>query len=532
MHSCKTFEDLKVSHELKKAIADMGFEEPTPIQAQAIPVALQGKDIIGQAQTGTGKTVAFAIPLVEKVNPKQKVPQALVLCPTRELAIQIAEEFARLTRYKRDIHAVPIYGGQAIDRQLYMLRRGIQVVIGTPGRIMDHMERGTLQLDQISMVVLDEADKMLDMGFRDDIEFILKRTPEERQTLLFSATMPRPIVEMARRYQKNPEMIRVIPEQLTVPSIEQFYCEVNASMKLEALCRIIDVHGIKRALIFCNTKQNVDELARHLQARGYLVESLHGDMTQVRRDRVMEKFRNGKLELLVATDVAARGIDVENLEAVFNYDFPKDNEYYVHRIGRTGRAGKSGRAFSFIVGKEIYKLRDIQRDTKTKIIQKPVPSLREVEDMRSNILFDKIRDILQAGRLERHVRQVEEFLGTTYTSLDVAAALLKMLTDGATDNQAEDALGLCDTGASEGVVRLFMNAGKSARISVRDILEALQANSSVPKESIGVIRIYDKYTFIDIAKEYAKDVLLTMKNSSIRGVRINVELAKPKRSAS
>ena len=324
MHTLK-FEELNLSKEVQRAIADMGFEEATPIQSQAIPSVLSGKDIIGQAQTGTGKTASFGIPIIETIDDHLKKVQAIVLCPTRELAIQVSEEIGELLKYKKNIKIVPIYGGQSIDRQIRSIQSGVQIVIGTPGRVIDHINRGTLKLNEIKMVVLDEADEMLDMGFRDDIEEILKTVPKERQTVMFSATMPKQILDLSKKYLTNPEHIKVVHKEITVPNVNQYYIELKPSMKLEALTRLIDIHNPKLSLVFSNRKKNVDDMVSHLQARGYSAEGLHGDMKQMMRDRVMGKFRNGKIEILVATDVAARGIDVDDIDAVFNYDMPQDD---------------------------------------------------------------------------------------------------------------------------------------------------------------------------------------------------------------
>lgn len=423
------FENLLLSKELRKAIQDLGFEEMTPIQAKAIPVILEGKDIIGQAQTGTGKTLAFGLPIVELINPKLKKVQAIILCPTRELAIQVAEEIKRALKYKKDITILSVYGGQPIERQIHTLKAGAHIVIGTPGRTIDHINRGTLKLNDVKTVVLDEADEMLNMGFIDDIETILRSIPAERQTLLFSATMPKPIMELTKRYQHSPELVRVVPKQLTVPNVEQSYIEVREATKLDVLCRIIDIHGFKSSLVFCNMKRRVDEVVMHLEARGYLVQGIHGDMTQPKRLHAMERFKRNRTEILVATDVAARGIDVENIEAVFNYDIPQDDEYYVHRIGRTARAGKKGQAFTFVVGREIYKLRDIESYAATKIIRRPVPTLTDIEEVKTTAFIEKIKAVLEKGGLERYEHLIEPLLNEDYTSLDIATALLKILTD-------------------------------------------------------------------------------------------------------
>ena len=339
----KLFSELGLSAEVLKAIEKMGFEQAAPIQAEAIPPLLAGKDIVGQSQTGSGKTAAFGIPAIEKVETDKRAVQVLILCPTRELAVQVSEEIHKLGAFKRGLHALPIYGGQSYDRQLYGLRQGAHIVIGTPGRVMDHMRRGTLKFDALKMVILDEVDVMLNMGFREDIELILTATPKERQTVVFSATIPRPIQQLIEKYTRNAQQVRIEQKAMTVPTVEQFYYEVDRRYKIELLTRLIDIHDLKLGIIFCNTKRMVDDLVDHLNAQGYSADRLHGDMNQAQRDRVMNKFRKSGLEFLVATDVAARGIDVDDVEVVFNFDLPYDGEDYVHRIGRTGRKGKSGR---------------------------------------------------------------------------------------------------------------------------------------------------------------------------------------------
>jgi len=421
------FEDLNISTDIKRAIIDIGFEETTPIQSLVIPKVLDGKDVIGQAQTGTGKTAAFGIPILEMVVPADKRVQAMILCPTRELAIQVAEELRKLSKYMKKIKILPIYGGQPIERQIKSLKKGVQVVIGTPGRVMDHMRRRTLKLDGVNIMVLDEADEMLDMGFREDIEYILNYVPPERQTLLFSATMSKVILGITKKYQKNPKLLKVAHHQLTVPETHQIYFEVKEKMKLELLSRLMDIHDIKLALVFCNTKRRVDRLVRDLQTRGYFVDSIHGDLSQRQRDRVMSKFRRGKIEILVASDVAARGIDVDNIEAVFNYDVPNDNEYYVHRIGRTGRMGKKGCAFTFVSGKEIYKLRDIQRFTKTKIEQQRIPTIHDIKQNKTDLLLEKVKTTIDENDLEKYTHMVEKLIELGYNSVDMSAALLKMI---------------------------------------------------------------------------------------------------------
>jgi len=433
------FENLNLSKELQKAVQELGFEEMTPIQAQTIPLILDGKDVIGQAQTGTGKTLAFGLPMLDAIQPKVKKPQAIILCPTRELAIQVAEELKRALRYKRDIAILPVYGGQPIDRQFRGLKAGAQVIIGTPGRTIDHINRGTLKLETIRTVVLDEADEMLNMGFIDDVEEILKKTPRERQTLLFSATMPEPILNLTHRYQRDPALVKMVHKQLTVPNVEQSYFEVREGAKLDVLCRIIDMYSSKSSLVFCNMKRRVDEVVMHLEARGYQVQGLHGDLTQYQRNQAMEKFRTGRTEILVATDVAARGLDIENIEAVFNYDLPQDEEYYVHRIGRTARAGKSGRAFTFVVGREIHALKDIESYAGTKIVRRSIPTAVDVEGLRTAALLEKVKTVADGGDTERYELLIESLLQEDYTSLEVAAALLKMAIEESAKEYLRDA---------------------------------------------------------------------------------------------
>ena len=560
------FEELQLDDRIIRAITEMGFEEASPIQAQAIPVVLEGRDMIGQAQTGTGKTAAFGLPLLQKVDPKVKKLQAVVLLPTRELAIQVAEELRRFAKFMHGIKVLPVYGGQDIVRQIRALKDGTQIVVGTPGRVMDHMRRKTVKMDHVHTVVLDEADEMLNMGFLEDMETILSQLPEERQTLMFSATMPQAIADIAKKFQKDPVTVRVIKKELTVPKVTQYYYEVKPKNKVEVMCRLLDMYSPKLSIVFCNTKRQVDELVQALQGRGYFAEGLHGDLKQVQRDRVMESFRNGRTDILIATDVAARGIDVGNVEAVFNYDIPQDDEYYVHRIGRTGRAGREGKAFSLVVGKEVYKLRDIQRYCKTKIIPQAIPSLNDITEIKADKILDQVQDILNDADLTKIVNIIEKkLMEDDYTSLDLAAALLKMsmgddnediidnymparsLDDldsygrnsrgrdrgrnnsrrkGAPDRAAVDYV---LNGGEERMARLFINIGKSQRVTPGDILGAVAGESGIPGRLVGSIDMYDGYTFVDVPAEYAEDVLNAMSHARIKGKHIHVEKANSKR---
>lgn len=525
------FEELGLCHEIEKAVKKMGFEEASPIQAKAIPAVMAGKDIIGQAQTGTGKTAAFGIPMLEKIDVKDKKLQGIVLCPTRELAIQVAEEIRNLAYYMHGIKVLPIYGGQEIGKQIRSLKAGVQLIIGTPGRVMDHMRRKTIRMEDVHTVVLDEADEMLNMGFREDIETILEGSPEDRQTVLFSATMAKEILEITKRFQKNAEVIKVVKKELTVPNIEQFYYEVRPKNKEEVLSRLLDIYTPKLSVIFCNTKRQVDLLVTSLLGRGYFAAGLHGDMKQEQRDRVMQGFRSGKTDILVATDVAARGIDVEEVEAVFNYDLPQDDEYYVHRVGRTGRAGRVGRSFSFVSGKEVYKLKEIQRYCNTKILAQKVPSVDDVANTKIENILDEIDHIIENDDLTAMINTIQEKSNDSdYTAMDMAAAFLKYcLGQNQSETSTDEDVDFGDTGAEEpGMVRMFVNIGKKQKARPGDILGALAGESGLPGKLIGTIDMYDKYTFVEVPREHAKEVLQAMKNVKIKGRSIAIEPANRK----
>jgi ATP-dependent RNA helicase DeaD len=422
----KLFSELGLSPDILKAVAKMGFEEAAPIQSEAIPHLLAGDDVVGQSQTGSGKTAAFAIPAIEKVDPALAETQVLILCPTRELAVQVAEETSKLAAFKKGVRELPIYGGQSYERQFRGLKQGAHIVIGTPGRILDHLEKGTLKLQHIKMVIMDEADRMLDMGFLDDMKLILSQTPDSRQTVLFSATVPKPIASLIKTFTRSPAWIKIESQTLTVPAIEQVWYEVHGRTKVEVLCRLIDLEDIRFAIIFCATKIMVDELVEHLIARGYVADKLHGDMSQMMRERVMERFRRRSVEFLVATDVAARGLDVKDIEVVFNYDLPNDGEDYVHRIGRTGRAGSEGKAITFVSGREVYKLQNIMRFTKGKIRRERVPSLEQVEERRANIFFDTLRSTLEGGAYKRYDNHTDRLLDQGYSPTDIISALMHL----------------------------------------------------------------------------------------------------------
>ena len=422
------YTESNLTPEILRAVAEMGYEDMTPIQEQAIPVLLEHKDVIGQAQTGTGKTAAFGIPLVMGVDPKSRELQAVVLCPTRELAIQAAEEIRRFAKYMHGVRVLPIYGGQEIYKQIKALKGGVQIIVGTPGRVMDHMRRHTIRMEHVKMVVLDEADEMLNMGFREDMEAILQEITGEHQTALFSATMPEPILAITGRYQKpDAEMLCMVKEELTIPLVKQRFYPVRSQYKEEAAARLLEYYDLHRALIFCNTKKMVDELAGNLKNRGFLAEGLHGDLTQNQRDVVMKRFRNGSLEILIATDVAARGIDVDDVEAVLNFDIPQDIEYYVHRIGRTGRAGKTGRAFTLASGKELFKIREIEKICNTHMKEGKIPTPEALMSRRAQKVLQKAKDLtLEEKDLQRLTQYLTEACEEEQMELlTLAAALLK-----------------------------------------------------------------------------------------------------------
>ena len=522
------FGQLEIRKEIAKAIAEMGFEEPTPIQSEAIPIIMENKDVIGQAQTGTGKTAAYGIPIAEKINYQLLKVQALILTPTRELAIQVAGEISKIGRYKK-IKVLPIYGGQPIDRQIRSLRMGVHVVIGTPGRTLDHLKRKTLDLSNVKIAVLDEADEMLDMGFIEDIENILRNVPSERQTLLFSATMPSAIQKLSKKYLQNPHFVSVNKETLTVPLIEQNYYEIVRSHKVEALCRILDYENYDSVIVFCRTKRGVDELVANLQTRGYFAEGLHGDLTQAQRDKTMNAFRRGDVELLVATDVAARGLDIDRVSHVINYDIPLDPEAYVHRIGRTGRAGKEGKALTFILPQEYPHLRMIEKLIKTRINLATIPTSQEVAQQQKVVIKKEIEDILAEDNLQIYQTLIEELL-KNHSAKDIAAAAIKhAFAQKGTELTDTDLSGSAgNTGAVEGMVRLFFTIGRQQNVTVRELVRIISAETGIAPKAIGTISTFDKFSFVEVPEDMAYRVIYIMNRQMIKGKKISVQLARPK----
>lgn len=426
----QTFAELGLRPELLKSIERMGYESPSLIQVQAIPASLRGGDLIGLSQTGSGKTAAFVLPILQKLECKLRRPQALVVCPTRELAVQVCEEANRLGADLEEFKAVPIYGGAPIDRQIRSLKAGAQLVVGTPGRIIDLLKRKAIRTEGIATVVLDEADRMLDMGFREEVEGLLAAMPADRQTLFFSATMNRGVKGLIERFGKSPETISVEHKAVTVDSIEQVAYEVRNRSKVEVLSRVLDLEDPRLAIVFCNTKRVVDETTEAMLARGYAVERLHGDITQTLRERTLKRFREGKVEVLLATDVAARGIDVDDVELVVNFDLPNDPEDYVHRIGRTGRAGRSGKAVSFVFGRDVYRLEQVERYTRQSIRRDGVPSQELVEGKRADQLLEAVKEKLEGGKLASYENLTGRLLDSGHTATDICNALFSLLKEG------------------------------------------------------------------------------------------------------
>lgn len=523
-----TFLDFQLSKKLQEAIDEMGYEEPSPIQTTCIPLILEGKDVIGQAQTGTGKTAAFGIPLVEQAGTGRHV-QSIILLPTRELAIQVAGELRKISKHKRT-KTLPIYGGQSIGHQIRALEQGVQIVIGTPGRVLDHIRRGTLKLDKVQTLVLDEADEMLDMGFIEDIETILQETPATRQTLLFSATIPAEVRRLANRYMNNPEHVQMARNEMTVPLIDQLYYKVLERTKLESVCRIIDSQDVSLGIIFCRTKRGVDELTEALMARGYLADGLHGDLSQAQRDRVMKRFRNNEIELLVATDVAARGIDVGNVTHVVNYDIPQDTESYVHRVGRTGRAGRRGLAITLVTPREFKLLKTIQRETKAVIDLREVPSLADVAERQAVMWRERLQATVQEGQLA-HYRAILGDLVDELDPIDLAAAALKLASAGELATEAPEQYDFGETGGSPGMVRFFVNLGRGARMGTTDLVRAIADEAGVPSTVIGKVDVFEKFSFIEVHEDSAPFVFEALRQSRINGMRVNMEPARPRASS-
>jgi ATP-dependent RNA helicase DeaD len=527
VNDAESFGDLGLSAEALRAIEELGYEAPTPIQVRTIPPLLAGRDVIAQAQTGTGKTAAFGLPIIERVDPAVRSPQALVLAPTRELAVQVAEAIHRLGRHRR-ISVLPIYGGQSIVRQLRALRHGAQVIVGTPGRILDHLRRETVSLAGVRFLVLDEADRMLDMGFIEDVEYILEHVPAERQTALFSATLPAPVAALGRRYMREPERIRTETETATVPQIRQIAYEVSSRNKLDSLTRVLDAEDPASAIIFCRTKREVDEIAESLQARGYLAEPIHGDLSQRERDAALARFRQGQVELLIATDVAARGLDIPDVTHVINYDIPMDPESYIHRIGRTGRAGREGEAVTLVEPRERRQLYSIEKLIGRKLAPGRIPSAADVARRRRERFKKQVAEAIEAGDMESQLLLVEE-LSEEYDATEIAAAALKLLADGDKESVRVESLDGDGVAAEPGMTRLFLGAGRKDGIRPLDVVGAIANEARIPGNQIGTIDILDHVTFVEVPEEAADRVIAAMRKTTLRGRRVKVESARPRR---
>jgi len=526
MSKLEGFRALGLSPETLEAIGKKGFEEPTPIQQQIIPVFLEKEcDIVGQAQTGTGKTAAFGLPLLEHLKERARYVQTLILTPTRELAIQVAEEINSL-KGKKDIQVAPIYGGQSIDLQFAKLKRGIDIVVGTPGRVIDHLKRGTLKLAEITHMILDEADEMLNMGFIEDVEEIIRTTNENKRVLLFSATMPTPILNLARRFMRGYELIAVKKEQLTADLTDQIYFEVASSDRFEALCRIVDVEPEFYGLIFCRTKIDVDLISNKLNDRGYDAEALHGDISQKQRERILNDFKRRRVTMLVATDVAARGIDVADLTHVINYSLPQDPESYVHRIGRTGRAGKEGTAITFITPDEYRKLSYIKKIANTNIRKEKLPGVDEIIHSKKQRIRNKIVEAMDQGGYSGYVTLAMDILQDK-EPIDVVSAMLKYYFQDQLDEsnygRIRDVSGVNRTGRA----RLFVALGRQDGMTPRKLIEYLREDVDIESSLIQDIRIMDNFSFLTVPFEDAELILDVFKKKS-RGKRPVVDRAREK----
>tara|TARA_B100001059_G_scaffold14354_1_gene11632 strand:- start:30585 stop:32264 length:1680 start_codon:yes stop_codon:yes gene_type:complete len=550
------FADLGLPDVLLSAVLDMGFESPSPIQAKTIPLALEGKDLIGLSQTGSGKTAAFALPTLAGIDAHLAEPQALIVCPTRELAVQVCEEVFRLGCKIKGLRALPVYGGAPIDRQLKGLRKGAHIVVGTPGRLLDHLKRRSFDPRNIKTVILDEADRMLDMGFQEEMEELLAALPQDRQTMFFSATMNRRVSRLIDNFGKKPETIEIERKSLTVDAIDQSCYEVRQRSKVEVLSRLLDIDPPRLAVVFCNTKRLVDEVTEGLLARGYAADRLHGDMTQQMRERVLARFRESTIEVLIATDVAARGLDVDDIDLVVNYEIPHDPEDYVHRIGRTGRAGRSGRAVSFVFGRDIYRLQTIEKYTRQSIRRERVPSQEQVEGKRADKLFQTIQERLESGKLGDYQSYLDRLLEQGHTATDIANAAFTLLRESTTregefiaeDKQKEafanekqrsswrdekrdrkdrperERKSRPERNNSKGMACLFMNIGKAQHIKPGDIAGMIYRECKVPDGSLGKITIFPKHTLVDVSEEVSGDVINGLKNAKIRGRSFKVDL--------
>lgn len=521
-----SFAELGLSEPIVRAITDLGFESPTPIQAGAIPVLLTGADLIGQAQTGTGKTAAFALPLIQKMDASMTETQALVLVPTRELAVQVAGGIYDLAKHT-GLRIVPVYGGQPIDRQFRALRQGAQIVVGTPGRVLDHLRRGSLKLDDVTFCALDEADEMLSLGFAEDMDSILSELPENRQLAFFSATMPSRIVELTKKHLRDPQHVSIEPKRRTVESTNQTYYEVPKGKKLEALARVLDMESPGPTIVFCRTRQETHDLSEALRIRGYNTEALHGDMNQPERDRVMRRFREGHADLLVATDVAARGLDIETVTHVINYDIPWDVEQYIHRIGRTGRAGRTGDAITLVEGKQRRQLEVIERLIGVKIKPARIPTAADIAARRRETFKDALREALEAKEFEGHMVTVEDLM-EDFEPSEIAAAALHMLWQKEHSGPAEAEEADADFAQPEsGMARIFIGLGRQDGLRPGDLVGAIAGEAGLTGKAIGVIDVLDRTAFVEVPASEAERVVEALRGCKLRNRKVKVQLARP-----
>jgi ATP-dependent RNA helicase DeaD len=550
------FSELGLPDSLLAAIETLGYERPSPIQAMSIPPALLGKDLVGLSATGSGKTAAFTLPALAKLDVKLAYPQVLILCPTRELAVQVCEEVHRLGAKMHGLQATPVYGGAPIDRQLRALRNGAQLVVGTPGRLLDHLRRGSFDASRIKMAILDEADRMLDMGFKDEMDELLAALPAERQTLFFSATMNPGVSRLIQKFGNSPEIIEIQQKARTVSTVEQSYFEVRQRSKVEVLSRILDMNPPRLGIVFCNTKRSVDECTEDLVNRGYAADRLHGDITQQMRERVLKRFRDGAVEILVATDVAARGLDIDEIDIVFNYDLPTDPEDYVHRIGRTGRAGRSGRAVSFVYGREIYRLQSIERYTRQVIKRERIPSVEQVEGRRADLIFEDLKERLESGKFETYQDNIDRLLEQGHTPTDIAGALVTMIREasgreggaieedreperparrenvrpqrddhgghqrddrGPRQERFERAPRGINQGTEPGMTRLFLSLGKTHGVMAKEIVGMLYREVGLPDGCLGRISLFPKHSLVDVPEQFVSQVMDRTRTARLRG---------------
>ncbi|HZJ82864.1 MAG TPA: DEAD/DEAH box helicase [Clostridia bacterium] len=521
------FTDLNLSENVLKAIDDMGFEEPSKIQAEIIPVLLDGFDAIGQAQTGTGKTLAFGAAILNDIKKTGNI-NTLILTPTRELAVQVNDELVRIAKYSR-VKLLPVYGGQPIQRQISAIRRGVDIIVGTPGRVLDLINRNVINLKHIDFLILDEGDEMLDMGFIDDIESIIKSSNNTRQTMLFSATMPTTIKRLSQRYMKpDTKHISVVKNIMTVSTVSQYYYEIRHRDRFESLCRILDVDEPSSSIIFCKTRRGVDELASAMQTRGYIAEGMHGDMNQNQRIQTLNKFKNGHIEFLVATDVAARGIDVENVSHVINYDLPQDTESYVHRIGRTGRANKEGTAYTLVTRREYNTLKQIERATRSKIKRKELPTVDDIFNSKYDSIVERVKKALDNDDYKKFAPLVSQ-LDDDFSLVDISAALMNILYSKEVSHEyTKNAIGPSSVrGGSQ--TRLFVPVGRMDRLKPNVLTRFLCSNAQISSDAIGEIDIMEKFSFVDVSPEAVEPILKRCTGKRLAGRRADIQISRPRR---